>query len=143
VISTGINCGIQILVEYKEVPGGNLRDRKSAKIDWRELRTEEQKVLFDKLKEFRQTLAKEQNLKANYLVCKDEHIAAIINKPDITEDEIRNLPNSGTILIKQFSRPLLNEYQRLLKERSSDSSLPLQNPEHSMGFEDEQSRGPF
>lgn len=52
IISSGTNCGIQILVEYKDVGVSNQQDKKNAKIDWRaSLATEEQRAIFDRLKE--------------------------------------------------------------------------------------------
>ena len=55
------------------------------KIDYcSSLKTEEEKLIFDKLKAVRLELAKNKNLKAAYLVCKDEHLAAIVQNPNIT-----------------------------------------------------------
>lgn len=34
-ISCGNNCGVQILVEYKDVSVPNKQDKKNARIDWR------------------------------------------------------------------------------------------------------------
>ena len=87
-ISSGTQCGIQILVEYKDINNGTEKQLKQ-KIDYRSsLKTEEEKIIFDKLKAVRLELAKSKNLKAAYLFCKDEHLAA--NKAKI-----------ATILIKK------------------------------------------
>ena len=59
IINSGSNCGIQILVEYKDVqqPGEKTGRQK---IDWRaSLATDEQRELFDKLKDFAEELLSE------------------------------------------------------------------------------------
>lgn len=122
-ISNGNNCGIQILVEYKDPSISNQQDKKNSRIDWRaRLENDEQRAIFDKLKEIRLKLAKSKNLKAAYLVCKDEHLVAIINKPDITEEEIKKLPNSGNIMLNEFAHSLYDEYQKILTE---NNQIPL------------------
>ncbi|MCI5829067.1 MAG: hypothetical protein SPJ89_08525 [Treponema sp.] len=51
IISAGNNCGIQILVEYKDIGISNQQDKKNAKIDWRAgLATDGQRAIFDKCK---------------------------------------------------------------------------------------------
>lgn len=120
-ISTGNNCGIQILVEYKDIGVSNQQDKKNIRIDWRaSLANDEQRAIFDKLKEVRLNLAKSKKLKAAYLVCKDEHLALIIQKPNITEEEIKKFPNSGNIMLKEFAHSLYEEYQKILKENSEN-----------------------
>ena len=55
------------------------------KIDYRSsLKTEDEKIIFDKLKAVRLELAKSKNLKSAYLVCKDEHLAAIVQTPNLS-----------------------------------------------------------
>lgn len=135
-ISSGTQCGIQILVEYKDINNGTEKQLKQ-KIDYRaSLKTEEQKVLFDKLKAVRLELAKSKNLKAAYLVCKDEHLAAIVQNPNITEEEIKNLPNANNILLKDFAYGLFTCYQKILEEKNqkAESSLNNQNEESQIPF---------
>lgn len=135
-ISSGTQCGIQILVEYKDINNGTEKQLKQ-KIDYRaSLKTEEQKVLFDKLKAVRLELAKNKNLKAAYLVCKDEHLAAIVQNPKITEEEIKNLPNANNILLKDFAYGLFTGYQKILEEKNqkAESSLNNQNEESQIPF---------
>ena len=135
-ISSGTQCGIQILVEYKDINNGTEKQLKQ-KIDYRaSLKTEEQKVLFDKLKAVRLELAKSKNLKAAYLVCKDEHLAAIVQNPKITEEEIKNLPNANNILLKDFAYGLFTGYQKILEEKNqkAESSLNNQNEESQIPF---------
>lgn len=116
-ISAGNNCGIQILVEYKDVGVSNQQDKKNAKIDWRaSLATEEQRAIFDRLKEIRLEISKANKLTAAYVVCKDEHLAAIITKPDITAEEIAELPNSKNIMLRKFAHQLHEEYQKIKNE---------------------------
>lgn len=134
-ISTGTQCGIQILVEYKDINNGTEKQLKQ-KIDYRStLKTEEEKLIFDKLKAVRLDLAKNKNLKAAYLVCKDEHLAAIVQNPNITEEEIKNLPNANNILLKDFAYGLFTGYQKILEEN--------QNQEKSSENKDEASEIPF
>lgn len=119
IISSGNNCGIQILVEYKDIEISNQKDKKNARIDWRaSLASDYQRDIFDKLKKVRLELAASKKLKAAYLVCKDEHLAAIVSNPEITEEEIKNLPNSGNIMLKEFAHALSEEYQKILHDMS-------------------------
>ena len=135
-ISIGTQCGIQILVEYKEQNNGTEKQLKQ-KIDYRSsLKTEEEKLIFDKLKAVRLELAKSKNLKAAYLVCKDEHLAAIVQNPNITEEEIKNLPNAKNILLKDFAYGLYTGYKEILEEKN-------QNAESSSETKDEKSEIPF
>lgn len=133
IISNGNNCGIQILVEYKDVIVSNQQDKKNARIDYRaSLANDEQRAIFDKLKAVRLKLAKEKQLKAAYLVCKDEHLAEMIQNPKITEEEIKNLPNSANIMLKNFAHQLFVEYQKILEESKdktqSENPVENQNP---------------
>ena len=135
-ISSGTQCGIQILVEYKDINNGTEKQLKQ-KIDYRSsLKTEEEKIIFDKLKAVRLELAKSKNLKAAYLVCKDEHLAAIVQNPKITEEEIKNLPNANNILLKDFAYGLFTGYQKILEEKNqkAESSLNNQNEESQIPF---------
>ena len=135
-ISTGTQCGIQILVEYKDINNGTEKQLKQ-KIDYRSsLKTEEEKIIFDKLKAVRLELAKSKNLKAAYLVCKDEHLAVMVQNPKITEEEIKNLPNANNILLKDFAYGLFTGYQKILEEKNqkAESSLNNQNEESQIPF---------
>ena len=59
IINSGSNCGIQILVEYKDVQQAGEKNGRQ-KIDWRaSLATDEQRELFDKLKDFAEELFSE------------------------------------------------------------------------------------
>lgn len=130
-ISSGTQCGIQILVEYKDINNGTEKQLKQ-KIDYRaSLKTEEQKVLFDKLKAVRLELAKSKNLKAAYLVCKDEHLAVMVQNPNITEEEIKNLPNANNILLKDFAYGLYTGYQKILEENQNQEKLSENKDEES------------
>ena len=120
-VSTGQNCGIQILVEYKG--DGESGEKQSKRVDWRaSLANEEQKAVFDKLKEFRSKLAKEKKLVGAYMVCKDEHLAAIVQKPKITLEEIKTLPHANNIMLKDFAEDLFNAYQKILNEKNDVDS---------------------
>ena len=135
-ISTGTQCGIQILVEYKDINNGTEKQLKQ-KIDYRSsLKSEEEKMIFDKLKAVRLELAKSKNLKAAYLVCKDEHLAVMVQNPNITEEEIKNLPNANNILLKDFAYGLYTGYQKILEEKNqkAESSLNNQNEESQIPF---------
>ena len=135
-IATGTQCGIQILVEYKDINSGTEKQLKQ-KIDYRSsLKTEEEKIIFDKLKAVRLELAKSKNLKAAYLVCKDEHLAVMVQNPNITEEEIKNLPNANNILLKDFAYGLFTGYQKILEEKNqkAESSLNNQNEESQIPF---------
>ena len=118
-VSSGQNCGIQILVEYKG--DGETGGKQNKRVDWRaSLANDEQKEVFDKLKEFRAKLAKEKKLVGAYMVCKDEHLAVIVQKSKITVEEIKNLPHANNIMLKDFAEDLFNEYQKILKEFPTD-----------------------
>ena len=59
IINSGSNCGIQILVEYKDIQQAGEKTGRQ-KIDWRaSLATDEQRELFDKLKDFAEVLLSE------------------------------------------------------------------------------------
>lgn len=117
-VSTGANCGIQILVEYKDIQPSDTKSSK--RVDYRSLlKTDEEKSVFDKLKAFRANLAKEKKLVGAYMVCKDEHLAAIVQNPKITAEEIKSLPHSNNIMLKDFADAIFAEYQKILSEKSN------------------------
>ena len=119
-ISSGQDCGIQILVEYKDTASV---EKSGKRVDWRSsLKDDRQKAIFDLLKEFRANLAKEKKLVGAYMVCKDEHLAAIVQKPDITLEEIRSLPHANNIMLKDYAENLFNEYQRILSDLKKDEA---------------------
>ena len=59
----------------------------------------------------------------------------MVQNPNITEEEIKNLPNGANILLKEFAKSLYDEYQKILTEKNT-----LQN-ENSK--QDEESEIPF
>ncbi|MGN0731911.1 MAG: hypothetical protein ACI4MA_08420 [Treponema sp.] len=40
----------------------------------------------------------------------DEHLAAIVQNPAITKEEIKNLPHSSNILLKEFAPVIHSEF---------------------------------
>ena len=97
------------------------------KIDWRaSLATDEQRELFDKLKEFRAKFSKEKHLVGAYMVCKDEHLASIVQNPDITLEEIKSLPHLNSIMLKDFAEELFSEYQKTVQNFSRNVNKNLQ-----------------
>ena len=97
------------------------------KIDWRaSLATDEQRELFDKLKEFRAKFSKEKHLVGAYMVCKDEHLASIVQPPDITLEEIKSLPHLNSIMLKDFAEELFSEYQKTVQNFSRNVNKNLQ-----------------
>ena len=69
------------------------------------------------------------------MVCKDEHLAVIVQKPKITLEEIKNLPHSNNIMLKDFAEDLFNEYQKILNEKN--------DVESQKATQDEAGRIPF
>lgn len=133
-VSSGANCGIQILVEYKDI--GESGGKQSKRVDYRaSLATEEQRAVFDKLKEFRAKLAKVKKLVGAYMVCKDEHLAAMVKKPGITAEEIKALPHANNIMLKDYACELFTVYQKILAE--------VQKPENQAENQDETCEIPF
>ncbi len=117
----------------------NQQDKKNARIDYRAgLANDAQRAIFDRLKAVRLQLAKEKQLKATYLVGKDEHLVQMIQNPKITEEEIKNLPNSSNILLKKFAHELYTEYQKILEENRPEGQIenlpdtPAENPPKSL-----------
>ena len=63
------------------------------------------------------------------MVCKDEHLASIVQPPDITLEEIKSLPHLNNIMLKDFAEELFSEYQKICskfftqcKQKSSDNT---------------------
>lgn len=44
----------------------------------------------------------------------DEHLAAIVQNPAITKEEIKNLPHSSNILLEEFAPVIHCEFQKIL-----------------------------
>ena len=62
IINSGSNCGIQILVEYKDVQQPGEKNGRQ-KIDWRaSLATDDQRELFDKLKDFGESVKESKRI---------------------------------------------------------------------------------
>ncbi|MGN0731252.1 MAG: hypothetical protein ACI4MA_04995 [Treponema sp.] len=73
IINSGTNCGIQILIEYRDIQQSGEKSGRQ-KIDWRAG------------------------------LATDEHLAAIVQNPATTIEEIKNLPHSSNILLKKLLR---------------------------------------
>lgn len=128
-INTGARPGIQLLIEYKEDRTINAKNKE--RIDYREtLASEKEKQIFDKLKDFRTELYKREKMPAAYMVCKDEHLAAIVKNPVITMEEIAQLPNAGNIRLKQFAKVIFEKYQEILSSQTETKS----NEENGVPF---------
>jgi hypothetical protein len=59
----------------------------------------------------------------------------MVQNPNITEEEIKNLPNANNILLKDFAYGLYTGYQKILEEN--------QNQDKSSENRDEASEIPF
>ena len=57
----------------------------------------------------------------------DEHLAAIVQNPAITIEEIKNLPHSTNILLKEFAPVIYSEFQKILSD--AKTSLNQENGE--------------
>ena len=118
-IATGQCQGIQVLVEYKEQGESSSGGSKSKRVDWRaSLKTDREKAIFDKLKAFRANLAKEKKLAGAYMICKDEHLAAIVQNEKITLKQIQELPHANNIMLKDYAQVLYDEFQKLLTDET-------------------------
>ena len=60
----------------------------------------------------------------------------MVQNPNITEEEIKNLPNANNILLKDFAYGLFTGYQKILEEKNqkAESSLNNQNEESQIPF---------
>ena len=111
-VSNGSNSGYHFLVEYYDESSVD-DNAKSKRVDYRSLlKTDEEKVLFDNLKQFRAELCKKEKLVAAYIVCKDEHLYAMVCKPTLTKEEISSLPHSGNIKLADYA----SDFEKKLKE---------------------------
>ena len=101
-VSDGANSGYHFLVEYAQNEGAE--NSKKARVDYRAmLKTDSEKELFDKLKELRSAICKKEKLVGAYIVCKDEHLYAMVQNPKMTQEEIAALPHSGNIKIADLA----------------------------------------
>ena len=60
------------------------------------------------------------------MVCKDEHLASIVQPPDITLEEIKSLPHLNSIMLKDFAEELFSEYQKTVQNFSRNVNKNLQ-----------------
>ena len=54
------------------------------------------------------------------MVCKDEHLAAIVQNLKITVEEIASLPHANNIMLKEYAKDIFGEYQKILKKFLAD-----------------------
>ena len=55
----------------------------------------------------------------------------MVQNPNITEEEIKKLPNANNILLKDFAYALYTGYQKILEENQNQEKLPENKDEAS------------
>lgn len=125
---TGENPGFHILVEYAE--NAEVQNKQSKRVDYRAmLNTESEKTMFDALKKFRSELCKKDKLVGAYMICKDEHLFAMVQNPHMTSGEIAALPHSANIKIEQYSDALAQELLKFstkaVESENEDGKIPF------------------
>lgn len=112
-VATGDSPGFHILVEYAD---GEAGEQKGRRVDYRAmLKDDTQRSEYDALKNFRAALCRKEKLVGAYMICKDEHLYAMVTKPGITLEEIQAMPHSANIKIGEYAALLLDELARIRK----------------------------
>ncbi len=96
--------GWLFLVEY----GSEIKTQgqNNQRIDYREVLNEQQYAFFEKLRQFRKTLAEQQGVPV-YAVFTNEHLAGMSKKPPKTLKDIATLSGVGESRVKQFGEAFL------------------------------------
>ena len=96
--------GWLFLVEY----GSEIKTQgqNNQRIDYREVLNEQEFAFFEKLRQFRKTLAEQQGVPV-YAVFTNEHLAGMAKKPPKTLKDIAVLPGVGESRVKQFGEAFL------------------------------------
>jgi superfamily II DNA helicase RecQ len=96
--------GWLFLVEY----GSEIKTQgqQNQRIDYREVLNEQEYAFFEKLRQFRKTIAEQQGVPV-YAVFTNEHLAGMCKKPPKTLKDIAVLPGVGESRVKQFGGAFL------------------------------------
>lgn len=81
-------------------PGGG------AKVDYKEVLTDEQFRLFVKLREVRKQLAEREGMPV-FAVFTNEQLAEMVKKPVRTAEELRGIPGVGEARVEKYGREIL------------------------------------
>ncbi len=97
--------GWLFLVEY----GTDVKPQtaNSPRIDYREVLTEQEYALFDRLRDVRKAIS-EKNGVPVYAVFTNEQLAAMVKKPPLNLKDILALPGVGDARVKQYGEAFLN-----------------------------------
>lgn len=119
-VPSGDSPGFQILVEYAD--GADSEPQKSRRVDYRAmLKDDAQRAEFDAMKNFRAELCKRDKLVGAYMICKDEHLHAMVTNPNITLEELEAMPHSANIKLGEYGKLLLDELARIRRKAADES----------------------
>jgi superfamily II DNA helicase RecQ len=99
--------GWLFLVEY----GAEMKTQtaNATRVDYRELLTEQEYVLFDKLRETRKTISEKQGVPV-YAVFTNDQLAAMVKKSPATLKDIQAIPGVGEARVKQYGEAILTVF---------------------------------
>jgi superfamily II DNA helicase RecQ len=103
--------GWAFLVEYgmEAAKGPQSTGQQQSRVDYREVLSEAEYALFDKLRQLRKDLAERQGLPV-YAVFTNEQLAALVKKNPQTEKDLLSISGIGEARVKQYGEPFLKVF---------------------------------
>jgi superfamily II DNA helicase RecQ len=114
--------GWLFLVEY----GGETKQQQAAasapRVDYRELLSEQEYALFDKLRQLRKDIAEKQGLPV-YAVFTNEQLAGMVKAPALSLKDLAKLPGVGESRVKQYGEQFVTLISSLTSHETPQQPL--------------------
>ena len=85
------------------------------KVDYKQVLSEPEFVMFSRLREIREALATEDGVPA-YAVFTDEELAGIVRLKELTEKDMQSVPGIGEKKIARYGRQMIEAYNGKIEE---------------------------
>lgn len=113
---------IEYLYAYEKANGSGSKERKSTskiRVDYKELLSQEDFVLFSKLREWRKETANQEGIPL-YTICTNEQLAKIAENRLVTRSALQKLEGFGEARLKKYGDAVLSIVNAAAAEPESD-----------------------
>jgi superfamily II DNA helicase RecQ len=136
--------GWVFLVEYGNEQQNRQNQSGGPRIDYREVLTPEEYAVFDKLRALRKDLADKAGVPV-YTVFTNEHLAAMIKKPPLSNKDLMSIAGIGESRVKQFGAPVIGFFSNAARlpanTGSAENAAPVVPAHITNGGQDSETRG--
>jgi superfamily II DNA helicase RecQ len=118
------STGWVFLVEYGAENKNQGAPATAPRVDYREVLTDQEYALFDKLRQLRKEIAEKQGIPV-YAVFTNDNLAGMVRKIPKTPGELLALPGIGESRVKQYGSAFLNALSEYTGKGDETAKQPL------------------